>query len=313
MKVLLIAMPFYNYEYKIKEAIESLGNHVDLVYDQEERNLLECICCKIKPSKSSAIDKQHQMSLLNKLSNDYDIVFTIVGRWLSPDFIDILRMKNKNAKFVLYLWDDVARVQNFNDVYKKYDKIFSFDNVDCMHYGFEFLPLFYRNEFEIRNVEKVYDLYGTLWIHSDRLNIVKKILDNYDNYKCYFYLCGLKSNYLKYKFSSEPYSKFVHYKSLDFYGNLDNMHRSKCVLDIQHPTQRGLTIRTIEAIGCGVKLITTNREVKNYDFYMPENICVIDRNNVEIPNVFFENPYVKLPEDVYRKYSLNNWVAKVLN
>ena len=48
---------------------------------------------------------------------------------------------------------------------------------------------------------------------------------------------------------------------------VDVVRSSRAVLDIQHFKQTGLTMRTLETFGAGKKLITTNHEVKKYDFY----------------------------------------------
>ncbi len=62
-----------------------------------------------------------------------------------------------------------------------------------------------------------------------------------------------------------------------------------------------------------MKLITTNTEVKKYDFYNSNNIWVINRENPEIPKSFLETPYESLPNEIYSKYSIGEWVKKILN
>ena len=47
---------------------------------------------------------------------------------------------------------------------------------------------------------------------------------------------------------------------------------SRCILDSPQAGQLGLTIRVLEALGAKKKLITTNKDIKNYDFYKEENI-----------------------------------------
>lgn len=308
-------MPFYGYEYRIKAEIERQGHQVDLVYDIEKLSFPKKVIAKVKGSRR-AIDLKYQISLLNTISDNYDIVFVIVGRFLQPEFLDSIKQKNPNAKLILYLWDDVLRVENFKLVYSKYDKIFSFDPVDCEKYGFEFLPLFYCNDCKISNCEKEYDIYSSLWNHSDRLKIVKQIVTDYPDYLFNFYVFFvLKRNYVKTKihnlFSKDPLSKYYHIHRMSYADNIKNMLKSKSMLDIQHPTQKGLTMRTLETIGCAVKLITTNTEVKKYDFYNPNNILVIDRNTPEIPSTFLKTPYECLRDDVYYKYSLENWVKTI--
>lgn len=93
----------------------------------------------------------------------------------------------------------------------------------------------------------------------------------------------------------------------------DIVNQSKSVLDIQHPNQTGLTMRTIEMIGMNKKLITTNASIVNYDFYNKKNILIIDRDNPQIDVSFFSTPYEKLNPEIYQKYSLSSWILDVLS
>lgn len=54
---------------------------------------------------------------------------------------------------------------------------------------------------------------------------------------------------------------------------------SKAQIEIQHPSQKGLTTRAFESLGTKTKLITTNPAIRQYDFYNSNNILIIDRNN----------------------------------
>jgi hypothetical protein len=87
--------------------------------------------------------------------------------------------------------------------------------------------------------------------------------------------------------------------------------RSRVILDIQHPAQEGLTMRTIEMIGAGKKLLTTNREVISYDFYDSHNMQYIDRNNPVIDKSFFKTDYRTIDSRIYDKYSIRGWLREV--
>ena len=87
---------------------------------------------------------------------------------------------------------------------------------------------------------------------------------------------------------------------------------SGVVLDIQHPRQTGLTMRTIEMIRAEKKIITTNPDVSKYDFYNPNNILIIDRKNPKLDVSFFRTKYQPIPKSIYEKYSLNKWIDDVL-
>ena len=159
MNILFVGMRFNNYELKIKEEFEKQGHSVDLIYDKPKSYIVPA-----KFLSKNFIQKknyEYQERNLKKINNrNYDIVFIIVGRNLSDSFLKTV--KKENTKIVLYLWDDVARVENFELLQKYSDKIISFDKEDCTKYGFTFLPLFYLNDFyqEISDSPKKYDIYG---------------------------------------------------------------------------------------------------------------------------------------------------------
>ena len=71
-------------------------------------------------------------------------------------------------------------------------------------------------------------------------------------------------------------------------------------------------MRTIEMIGMHKKLITTNQAIKKYDFYNPDNIAVIDRNDIAIPEGFLDKPYSEIEDAIYNRYSLESWIIDVL-
>jgi len=61
------------------------------------------------------------------------------------------------------------------------------------------------------------------------------------------------------------------------------------------------------------KLITTNKDIVNYDFYNPNNIFVWDNIKTEIPNDFLTTPYQPLSIPIFEKYSIKKWVKTILN
>ena len=110
----------------------------------------------------------------------------------------------------------------------------------------------------------------------------------------------------------------MRYKSISFipltHRNISELvHESKVILDINHPKQVGLTMRTFEAFGAQKKLITTNADVANYDFYDKNNILVIDRLNPLINNEFLTGPFVAPDEKILLKYSIQGWITDLFS
>lgn len=313
-EILLIGLGFYNYEDKIKNCLERKDYKVTLVYDTPKCDTaLQRILTK---EKRIYILSAYQRKILQQYNiQDYDYIIVIVGRFLQPFFLDkIKEKKKKSAVLILYLWDDVARVQNFNEVSFYYDKIFSFDPKDCQNFGFSFLPLFYTDEFHIENQRKLFDVYSAVFDHSDRLKIIQELITKNRHKNFFFIITQGKIGYIRNIQNHNTYSGKIKYKwtpvSKD--ENLKHMVRAKGILDIQIPSQVGLTIRSIEALGSGIKLLTTNQSIRNYDFYNPQNILLIDRKHPQIDWRILDSPYEQVNDRIYNKYSLDNWIDVVL-
>ncbi len=60
-------------------------------------------------------------------------------------------------------------------------------------------------------------------------------------------------------------------------------------------------------------MITTNPEIKKYDFFNPNNIYVVKRDEeTEIPNEFFQTDYQVVDDGIVEKYSIERWLFEIL-
>ena len=99
---------------------------------------------------------------------------------------------------------------------------------------------------------------------------------------------------------------------MPFAAYAEAVARANSILDLPHPQQTGLTMRAIEAIGAGRKLVTTARDVAKYDFYRPENVSIIDAETPHLNPDFLTSPGVALPPELVERYSLRAWCLDVL-
>ena len=111
----------------------------------------------------------------------------------------------------------------------------------------------------------------------------------------------LKSPYIEYMKESIPYPDML--KLLNHYA---------VILDIAKPNQAGLSFRIFESLGMNKKIITNNAAVMEYDFYNPNNILVIDFDNLVIPKAFFQTPYQPIDEVIKQKYHLRSFVWTIV-
>lgn len=105
--------------------------------------------------------------------------------------------------------------------------------------------------------------------------------------------------------------KEVNFKALSSRNIAEVFFSSLGVLDINHPRQTGLTMRTFEVLGAGCKLITTNAHIKEYPFYNTNNIFIIDRNNPHIEKAFIEKPFIPYSKEINHTYSLVGWIEDI--
>lgn len=327
-RILFLAPAFFGYELKIKLKMEEMGAVVDFHDVRSVKKAYEKAILKISPNVFSRKTKAYYMSIIeaNKTKN-YDFVFVVKCDMISADILTQLRTLYKNAKFCLYLWDSINNIPGVSKKLHLFDRVLSFDRKDTKKYpGIVFRPLFYIDDFKRGEVadpvaEHSYELSFCGTIHSDRYKIIKRIkkLCADKNYRFYTF-AFLQSKFIYYfyklykpefwacdinefsfsKLSSEEISKIAD-------GSL-------AVLDIQHPKQSGLTMRTIEMIGMNKKLITTNQDIASYDFYNPANVLIISRQSdtIKIPDDFLSTKYIPLELSLYEKYSITNWILEIL-
>ena len=112
-----------------------------------------------------------------------------------------------------------------------------------------------------------------------------------------------RNNFVRFK-------KYFTFASLNRTECLNIIKESIAVIDCPVPNQNGLTMRTFETLAMNTKLITSNINVREYDFYTPNNIFVVDSNVSEIPASFFSTPF-DVQFQIGEKYSLKHFV-KVL-
>lgn len=94
---------------------------------------------------------------------------------------------------------------------------------------------------------------------------------------------------------------------------LRQLNASRCVIDIGQQHQTGLTRRPLEALFYGKKLITNNPHIKEYNFYNPANILILqDAPSTRKIKEFMACPMVEIPDAIKKQYDINQWVSQFL-
>ncbi|NNA97964.1 hypothetical protein [Pseudomonas gessardii] len=318
-KVLYIAPRFFGYESEIRDELTKRGAHVDFLLDRPfDTPLLKAITRVSRELVIGAADRFYENQLESLKGQDYDYVFVINGQTLSSVTLARWHQYYPRAKFVLYMWDSFGNRRWAVDNLNYFDVKFTFDREDAKAYGLNFRPLFFSSGFEASSqvaIEWDISFIGTA--HTDRYAIASKVAAALGKKsKIYWYLfLQAPWVYWLYKISNRSFreAKLTDFKfsSLTKSDVQSIFNASGCILDIEHPKQTGLTMRTLETLGARKKLVTTNQSVRHYDFFDECNICVVDRWAPKIPSDFLTTPYRDIDVNIYHSYRLEGWVDEI--
>lgn len=324
-KVLLLAPKFFNYENSILNEIRKLGGQADYYDERPGNDFFTKVCIRLgyKGILASKINKYYN-SILEEVSDVYDFVLIVNTESITKDILMKFREKLSKSKFIIYMWDSVKNKKGQIEFVDLVDKFITFDQNDIQFNDkIKYNPLFYIPEYEDiskSSAEYKYDLLFIGTVHSDRYNIVKKIKNQLSSNRkmyCYFYhpskiVFILKKIFDK-NFRRIPLRE-VSFVSLKRDQVISLVRQSRVILDVEHPSQSGLTMRTIESFGAKRKMITSNSDIKKYDFYSELNQKVFDRNTAEIivDDFFFDSLFESGSECIYKSYSLRSWLKEIL-
>lgn len=326
MKLLLIMPRFFNYPELITEELENMGYEVDFFDDRPSTNALVKAAIRINKNMIGRYIKQYFEVMMETVRNkEYDVVFLISGQSLSfsEEMISEIKKSQDNAKFFLYQWDSQTNFPYIKEVQKYFDKCYSFDRNDVKKTpNLTFLPLFYSKIYEnigSRNCKEYkYDFCFVGTAHPKKYKFIKMMSEQlktvYPKQFIYFFfpspIVYFYRKFMNKELRKAKYREF-HYEPLKGKEMNDVYETSRCVLDSAQEGQLGLTIRVLEALGAKKKLITTNEDIVNYDFYRPENIYVY-KGKIDLNHIFFTDEYKNIDSTIYEKYSLKSWLKKIL-
>lgn len=315
-KILFIAPKFYTYHQEIINFMESKNATVKF-FAEDIYTPLYRFSNRIFPLLAKYLKQQYVDKILDDSEkNDHDIVFVIRGGVLLLDTMEKLKKNLHNAKFIMYQWDSNQQ-SNYENIIKYFDCVKTFDKKDAKKYNLEYLPLFYSKQYEdikLHKKQKKFDIVFFGAYHSDRLEIVK-FMDNFctkNNLKFKYHLYITKMGLFRLILIGVIKLKDLKYLKTYTANTQEILDTYKCslsVLDIELNIQNGLTMRTFEALGAGLKLITTNKNILQETFYNHQNIIIIDRNKYNLDESFFKKDF--LDEIDFNQYSLEGWFFKL--
>lgn len=219
------------------------------------------------------------------------------------DYTDLCLIKtisasiNPNVRKSLWLWNLVRDYDKFE--YKKPVieqcgfKIYTFDQVDAQKYSLNWLTQFLKYPQFNNNAYITSDFYF-LGFEKNRKHIIENLREQLKQYNLDFRVINNSKNTISYS------------------ENISNINMTRCLVEIVQNGQAGLTLRALEAMFLGKKLLTNNRGIKALDFYNPNNIFIYGVDDFLCIEDFMNAPFQPIPENVCYKYTIDCWARNFI-
>lgn len=314
MDITLISLDNWGFNNYIAASLEQKGHNVQHInFDNYKykypnfgwriyNSFLKTFC---KKNLKTMYYGQRIVEELKKNETQQDLILVIKADHIDPD--SIADIKKFGKKTIAYFNDNTFRCPKIIRVIPHFDSVFSFEKEDCKKYDLKFASNWIYNSIPAET-GKTYKYKVFNVISKDRrIKTIAKIADE------------LKSKNISHKIFVFDKKHKDKTSTIDFINKHiplpeinEYINHSQVLLDVNRKNQNGLTFRVFESIGLHKKLITTNTDIANYDFYNPDNILIVDEKNPNIPLSFFEKEYQKLPDTIFNKYTLDGWIENVI-
>ena len=232
--------------------------------------------------------------------NKYEIVILHASK-LTPPVAQYISKKNPKIRIIVWYWNPVSSCVPVKHFPKGKCEIWTFDESDAETYR-----LYKNTQYYFKNVEitKKPIRYDAIFIGSDKgrfleLKSIEAALND-NGLHTYFHIVGSSA-----KRKQTIYSG----KRLDYKNVLEYIAEAKAIVDVVSEKQTGLTLRPLEALFFGKKLITTDKSIVYRDFYNPNNIFIIGVDST-LSIVEFLNLQVRRMDPLVDWYDFDSWLLR---
>ncbi|WP_156397751.1 hypothetical protein [Sphingomonas sp. Root1294] len=294
--------------------MEAFGAAVTYI-DIQPRTLLFKIFRTLARGWYEAFLKRHHARALRSVKNiRFDRVVFLQAHQISPGYLDILRSVQPGARFVLYNWDSLS-THNYLAQAPYFDEIFTFDSVDAARHGFRYLPLFASRDMQrLRNDRsRARAIYMIGNIVNPKRYIAVCAFKNYCRAKGIDFDCFVKITPVVYLrlLRAALIPRGFSLRSISEKASHAMAEQSIAVFDFANHQQSGQTMRMMENLCAGKKIVTNNSWVREEPFYSPDRIHVFEDLDFSGVSEFLEVPLLD-PDARFPEYHIQTFVRRLL-
>lgn len=325
-KILFLMNPMQGYAEEIKKVFENKGYIVTHEKDACRINK-SSLTLKEKVIKSLAKDfkfyffrkkyeKIEDIFFKKKVENykeefDYIIDFAAGS---NPRYMNVIKERYPQINKKLFIWDDLDYHEESKELIPYFDKVYTYNKYDADKNNLKYRPSFFLECFNYNNEQKEIGFFYVATMREIKRAKFATELDKkfkeLNNHIKLIHKLKIKDYFFKRKLLS--FKEYYDTRILNVLELANYYKKSKVLLDISFTGQKGLGLRPIEALASKCKLITTNEDIKTYDFYNENNIFIVNSKNMEEIRLFLEKPYKEIKEDIIKNYTIDKFIDELM-
>lgn len=216
-----------------------------------------------------------------------------------------LRRYHPDSRIILWYWNTVAERMDTLNPEKIPEDIekWSYSEYDCATYHMTYNTTFYPYEEPVDSSaeEKVDVVFvGKNKGRLSKLLSLKESLE-VNGLTTDFHIC--KNGHMDENLAL--YKPLLPYKDI-----VSKILQSRAIVDLCVSENAGPTIRPLEALYFHKKLITDDSSIIGKDYYHPDNVFVLGKDDPDGIADFVKGPYHDLGDEIRRKYTIEEWIKR---
>lgn len=310
-KILLIGLQYHTYTGAIVAELQAQGHNVTF-HDIQPRDLL---MKTLRVTASSwyrrRIDQHHSRILAIERGKHYDMVLFIQVHQMALSTLATLKRDQYGAEFVLYNWDSISN-HDYRSHLHTFDRVYTFDPLDAKALGISYLPLFCIPAFQ--SLEKREQQRKGIYFVG---NIVS--IQRYRAIQAFKAYCGKHSIVFNSFMACSPYVLTLLWRAGHWPTDIsirpiahddfiEMIETSVAVFDFANHKQAGYTMRTMENLCAGKKIITGNAGITTEPFFSDDRILTFENLDFSGVKAFLDRP-LNAPDANFAEFHLRSFVA----
>ena len=314
-RILFIGIRYYAYTDRIIAEMEAQGHRVDY-HPIEHVDFVSKTRKRYRPAAyAKRLSAYHRTVIAQAAGTAYDIVLMLQSHHFTRADLLALKSSQSTARFILYNWDSLT-THDYRANLDLFDAAITFDPDDAAALGINYLPLFALPEyFEVAQTAAPprHDIYFVGSLHSMARFEAAERLKSY---------CNAEGLRLKlYLHCSPPRMldllrrrKWLPGMTLRSVGTdaiIAMMRDARAVFDFANHQQSGYTMRLVENMCAGKKIVTSNQRVLDEPFFSEDRFMLLGPElDLTGLKTFIERPFVSNPD--LSAFSLASWTRRLL-